>query len=497
MLVQVFWLKRNLRVQDSDPFFEAMSAYRRLGPVLPLYLHEPDLIRQPDISRQHQCFVHETLDVLSRDIRALGGQLLERVGEAVDVFEQIRRVRPITRICTHQETTQASQYQRDHAVANWCREHGIEFVQWPQNGVTRAGTSQERLTFPDYFAQAVGRQLRDPRGVDLSDRFSSLPLTPSDRADVPVARGDDKPLRQRGGRDKAEAILSDFFTVRNIQQYPFQISSPLTAWDGCSRISAYLAYGIVSDREVFQAVDKAVTHGHEHLGTSKFKTLQERARFFLDRLMWRRSYIQSLEDSPALETQPSLASFRGVRDKIDPVLFNAWTTGRTGFPFIDALMRCLHETGWINMRGRATLVSFATMNLWQPTVHVAQHLAGEFLDYDAGIHHPIHQVVSGSAAPENGVMVYNPVKQANHDPNGEFIRRYVPELADLPGAAVHDVAKTHGHLSETAKQKALRPYPAPIVDQLATGRAARARVHELQHGLDPRSRPQDPQLGLL
>jgi deoxyribodipyrimidine photo-lyase len=335
--------------------------------------------------------------------------------------------------------------------------------------------------------------------VDLSKRFAPLPIPAAPRSDVPLAHGEDKPHRQKGGRSKAEAILADFFGVRNIQRYPFQISSPLTAWDGCSRISAYLAYGVVSDSEVFQAVDRVVTEGHQRLTPQDFEKLQERARFYLDRLMWRRSYIQSLEDNPRLETDPSIVAFQGARDNPDPELFAAWCAGRTGFPFIDALMRCLHKTGWINMRGRAALVSFATMNLWQPTVRVAEYLAGEFLDYDPAVHFPIHQVVSGQAAAENGVMVYDPVKQGkDHDPEGHFVRRWVPELADLAGCAVHDVSRTAGYLSEQASKAGLTAYPVPIVDHKVTGRAARTRVHQLQNDLkDDVSEVQAAQLGLL
>lgn len=483
--MQVFWLKRNLRLQDSEPFYEAMRTYRRHGQVLPLYLHEPHLIRQPDVSRQHQMFVHETLDELCREIRDIGGQLLEIVGEAVDAFDRLHRIQPITRICAHQETTQACQYARDLAVADWCRDHNVEFVEWAQNGVTRAGTSQVRLSFPDYFSASVSRQLKNPRGVNLGSRFAPLPMETASRTDVPPARGSDKPHRQKGGRSRAEAILSNFFSVRNIQQYPFKISSPLTAWDGCSRMSAYLAYGVVSDREVFQAVDKVVTEGNQRLGPQAFEKLQDRARFYLDRLMWRRSYIQSLEDNPALETEPSIVHFQGARDELDSDLFQAWCAGRTGFPFIDALMRSLHETGWINMRGRAALVSFATMNLWQPTVRVAEYLAAEFMDYDPAVHFPIHQVVSGQAAAENGLMVYDPVKQGrDHDPEGQFIRRFVPELMDLPGGAVHDLSLTSGHISDRAGQEYLEAYPAPIVDHKATSKVARKRVHALQKGLN-------------
>jgi len=503
--MQIFLLKRNLCLQDSDPFFEAMKGYRRFGQVLPLYLHEPSMIHQPDVSLQHQNFVFETLDELSEEVRSIGGRLLELVGEAVPTLADIHRVTPITRICTHQETTQGVQYERDEAVRQWCSENGIEFVEYQQDGVVRAGRKdQQQQTFPEYFADSVNRALKDPRGVDLSARFAPFPMPPALRTAVPRAQGYDRPFRQRGGRSEAEKILTDFFSVRSISQYPFKLSSPNTAWDGCSRISAYLSYGIVSDRAVMKAVDDAVSHGHSCMDAAAFETLQERARFYLDRLMWRRSYLQMFDDDPALEYRHALPQFDGVRisGRDDP-LFQAWRAGRTGFPFIDACIRCLKETGWLNMRGRAAITSFATMNLWHDIHNVAAFLAGEFLDYMPGIHWPIIQVVSGTASPQNGIMVYCPMKQAlGHDKDGIFIRRYVPELCDLKAPHIHDLSQTANHLSETAQRSGLLPYPAPIVDHIATARVAKKRVNELQKSKVEALSLDDelastPQLGLL
>lgn len=126
--MQIFWLKRNLRPQDSEPFFESMRAFRKKGKVLLLYCHEPALIQQPDVSRQHQLFIQETLEELDRDIQLIGGKLLQAVGEAVDILDRIHRVQPLTKIWTHQETTQNSQCQRDKTVAAWCAVNGIELA---------------------------------------------------------------------------------------------------------------------------------------------------------------------------------------------------------------------------------------------------------------------------------------------------------------------------------------------------------------------------------
>jgi deoxyribodipyrimidine photo-lyase len=172
--VQIFWMKRNLRIQDSEPFFQAMKSYRRNGLVLPLYCHEPTLIGQPDVSRQHQSFIRETLNELRFELQSIGGDLLEAVGESVDVFRRLHQESPISCIWTHRETTQNCQFERDTSVRQWCRENSVMLMEVEQNGIARG--NQEPFSFPDYFSQSVPDRLRDPRGTDLSNRFCPLPF---------------------------------------------------------------------------------------------------------------------------------------------------------------------------------------------------------------------------------------------------------------------------------------------------------------------------------
>ena len=473
--MQIVLFKRDLRLQDSVPLFLSMKGFRRSGAVLPLYIHEPSLIQQPDVARQHQCVIHETLDEMAADIQSIGGKLLEQCGEAVQVLEGIHARQPITKIWTHRETTQSSQYARDARVRAWCRTQGIELHEIAQDGVARGSESRE--TFPDYFTRAVQNPIRDPMGKDLSERFADLPVPCVDRTDVPLAAGKDKPGRHRGGRKAAMTLMDNFFQIRFIQAYPSNISSPNSAWDGASRLSTYLAYGIISDREIFQRVDRLVSVAHGQMSKVQFDKFQSSARFYLDRLGWRRNYLQTFEDKPHLETECMLPEFEGMRSAdYDQEAFERWKQGRTGFPYIDAAMRCLDHTGWQNMRLRATVVSFATMNLWIPTTDVARFLARQYVDYSPGIHHTIHQIVAGTTSFES-MMVYNPVKQGEHDPQGHFVRRWVPELSDLKAPALHEPAMAEGHCSDKAKAEGYSPYPPAVVDHKATAKFAREQIN--------------------
>lgn len=479
--MQIFWLKRNLRLQDSEPFFQCMKSVRRFGPVLPLYLHEPSLIAQPDFARQHQMFIQETLDELELEFGALGGHMLQLVDDAVDAFQRIHEVSPITRIWTHRETTQNSQFERDKAVVAWCQANGVQLMEVEQNGLAR-GRQQERA-FPDYFQESVSLDLKDPTGADLADRFAELPFPSDPQSKIPPARGEDKPYRQKGGRSAAVANMRRFFCVHKLRRYPYQLSSPNTAWDGCSRMSVYLAYGIVSDREVFQAVDRVVTEAYHQMDALQFEKFQRDARFFLDRMMWRRQYMQTFERRPELEFEPMLSQFDGVREaEFNEAYFEAWKEGRTGVPYIDAAMRCLRLTGYLNMRLRATVVSFATMNLWIPTRKVAAYLAEEFLDYEPAIHHVINQLIAGETHFE-GLMVYDPVKQGlDHDRDGAFMRRWLPELKDIDADDLHDLSMLRQALDCKTGFSGSEIYPLPIVDCRASGRLAKRKVSDIRKG---------------
>ena len=171
---------------------------------------------------------------------------------------------------------------------------------------------------------------------------------------------------------------------------------------------------------------------------------------------------------------------RARSPKANRIDWLAWAQGRTGFPFIDACMRSLRATGWINFRMRAMLMSFASYQLWLHWRAPALHLAREFVDYEPGIHYAQAQMQSGVTG-INTIRIYNPVKQSrDQDPDGAFIRRWVPELRGIGGAAVHEPWLLAG----TALQA--MGYPEPLVDLESATRLARDRVHAQRESAEAR-----------
>ncbi len=167
----------------------------------------------------------------------------------------------------------------------------------------------------------------------------------------------------------------------------------------------------------------------------------------------------------------------GLRDeRADPDRLSAWARGETGWPFVDACMRALAHSGWINFRMRAMLMSVASYQLWLHWREPALHLARQFVDYEPGIHYPQAQMQSGTTG-INTLRIYNPIKQSlDQDPAGRFIRTWVPELTAVDDAWIHVPWRMPASAQQRCGVCIGRDYPAPLVDHEAAARSARQRI---------------------
>jgi deoxyribodipyrimidine photo-lyase len=206
---------------------------------------------------------------------------------------------------------------------------------------------------------------------------------------------------------------------------------------------------------------------------------------FLSRLAWHCHFMQKLEDEPELEERHAHASMLGLRNEgarsaQEERRLRAWRAGKTGYPLIDAVMRCLLRTGWINFRMRAMLVSFACYDLWLDWRPVALHLARNFIDYEPGIHYPQVQMQAGATG-NNTLRMYNPTRQLHeHDPEATFVRTWVPELAGLDAStigALHDLGRSG---QDVRGVRLGVDYPMPLVQHSEAVRQARVRLEGLR-----------------
>jgi deoxyribodipyrimidine photo-lyase len=283
------------------------------------------------------------------------------------------------------------------------------------------------------------------------------------------------PQRQQGGRQRALDVLHDFLTARS-KQYRGGISSPLSAPTACSRLSPYLAFGCLSLREIVQGTRRQMLE-LPHAESRHKAGLNA----FISRLYWHCHFIQKLESEPALEFRNLHRGYDGLReDDWNPAHFAALTAGRTGWPLVDACVAMLRETGWINFRMRAMLVSVAAYPLWLHWQPVGQWLAGQFLDYEPGIHWSQMQMQSGTTG-INIPRVYNPIKQAqDHDPRGIFVRRWLPALRRVPDSWLFEPWRMPAELQARYGLRVGEDIAEPLVDLELATRAAKKRLFELR-----------------
>jgi deoxyribodipyrimidine photo-lyase len=189
--------------------------------------------------------------------------------------------------------------------------------------------------------------------------------------------------------------------------------------------------------------------------------------------------MQKLETEPSIEFHTFIPSLDTMRDGYhNEEYLRAWREGRTGYPFVDACMRSLCATGWLNFRMRAMLVSFAAYDLFLDWRSFAHFLANQFLDYEPGIHYPQIQMQSGTTG-INALRMYDPVKQGyDHDPEGEFVRTWVPELSDIKGPLVHEPWRLSPLELQEAGVELGKAYPERIVIHLEGVRRAREVIRQ-------------------
>ena len=397
---QVVWFKRDLRSVDHEPLSKAVA----LGPVLPLYIVEPALWQQPDMSGRQYAFLREALLDLREQLGTIGQPLIIRIGHAASVLDDLHRDHVISALWSHEETGNGWTYQRDRAVAAWCFGQGVAWHEIPQFGVIR------RLKSRRGWAGTWDRFMAKPI-IHRPDAM--LPLSDLDLGAVPEARDvglqtDPCQARVPGGRSAGAAELGTFLEERG-EPYQKAMSSPLTAFESCSRLSPHLAFGTVSMRETFQAARRR----QEALRTSPAKhngTWPGAVRSFLARLHWHCHFMQKLEDEPSIEFRCFHPAYQGLREENTEAV-ERWSCGQTGLPFVDACMRALDAHGWINFRMRAMLVSFASYHLWLPWRSTGEPLARLFTDYEPGIHWSQMQMQSATTG-INLPRIYNQSNRA-------------------------------------------------------------------------------------
>lgn len=471
------WFKRDLRIHDHAGLVVAQSHRDALA----LFVIEPEWLQSPECDASHVDFALSCLAELRVALGQLGLPLLVRVGSAVTVLAQLHNEVGYTHLLSHEETGPGLSYGRDRQVAAWCKSTGITWQEFTQTGVVR------RLRSRSGWAAHWQARMNAPLHLLRGGFTAALPL---DQPELPtlasLGLAPHGKILQTAGEKAARRTLKSFLQVRGYD-YRKALSSPLSAEDGCSRLSPHLAFGTLSLRTVHQATEVAIGHTPD-------RALAYALRGFAGRLRWHCHFMQKPEDEPGIEFHNFARVFDGLReDDFNDAHFAAWCEGSTGYPMVDACMRSLVATGWLNFRMRAMLVSFASYHLWLHWRPTGLFLARQFLDYEPGIHWSQMQMQSGTTG-INTLRMYSPTKQAqDQDPEGLFIRRWVPELARVPLPYLAEPWKMDVSVQRMANCLIGVDYPAPIVDDKAAMKAAKDRMYGLRKTPEARKEAGDVQ----
>ncbi len=466
----LLWFRQDLRLKDNSALQAAIETGR---PLTAVYIHDPDSEAEWSPGGATQWWLHHALVDLNQQLEDLGGQLLIRRGDSLQCIQRLikelaaesvywnRRYEPIIR-------------GRDAVIKKRLREDGIEvksfnsaLIHEPHTISKKDGTPFK--VFTPYWKHCLKQTKDAPVRVELkkavflksaphSESISSLALLPSISWDEqfyktwdPTAKGAARLLKtcvssKLAGYERGRDILDE---------------------DATSRLSPYLHFGQIGPRQIWEAV-KAKDNGEK--GTYRY----------LAEIGWREFSYALMYHFPHTSTEPLRPEFADFPWESDKQLMTAWQTGQTGFPVVDAGMRQLWKMGWMHNRARMITASFLVKHLLQPWQDGARWFWDTLVDADLASNTQGWQWTAGCGADASPYFrVFNPILQGEKfDPNGDYVRRWVPELTGLPNNLIHTPWEADAFALADAGIVLGRDYPFPVIEH-AAGRARALKAYGL------------------
>ena len=461
----IVWFRRDLRIFDHEP----LSRAAKRGDVIPIFIFDRALLLHPETGSGRVRFMLDCLKSLNEDLRSRGGRLILRAGDPVEILPALIKETQADGIYSYIDFERIYGRVRDARLNRALAEENLK-IRWFEP----LGSLSEFIAYPDYrkcwYAQMTQPQISAPQQINVPTDIISQTLPPLEN----LGHIADEKLIPKGGTAAARNLLNSFYDERKAERYYWQISYPGT--NSTSGLSPYIKYGAISIRECAQTVWQR----QEDPQWASDKRVRRSSDHIISRLRWGSGFTQRFRYLPQLEVRSIYQPFTDDSpengwEPFNQELFEAWCKGHTGFPIVDAAARCLQATGgWLalNFRVRAIYSSFLCNLLGMDWRYGALHFMRHLIDGDCPIDHYQWAQQSGVTHCLNQAWtrIYNPEQEAidRCDPQGNFVHRWVPELAHLKPEQLGVPPKTKG-------------YPTPILNY-AEARARRAdRLQNLRH----------------
>ena len=460
---KIVWFRYDLRLEDNQAFIEATKN----GNVLPIFIFDKNYYKLDTSSSFHLKFCEDSLKELNHSLKNLYNSKINiYYGDTTEILKNISKKFNISEIYSHHVFKNNYLSKIDGKISNFFKECNIQWYLFNQFGIQLGKRDRYRWSYN--WNKFINQPVLEKR---VNCNFI---IDPDHNKNCAISTNfiDDK-LIQEGGRKNAVKLLNSFLDNRS-DNYQKEMSSPITGEKSCSRLSPYITYGNISLREIYRATKQKL---NEDISIVKKKSLIA----FKSRLAWHCHFIQKLYDEPEIEFKNLNSAFDGLReDDFNPYYYEAWKNGNTGYPFIDACLRYLKLNGWINFRMRAMLVSFASYQLWLDWKKTSKHMAKLFTDYEPGIHYSQFQMQSGTTG-INSIRIYNPIKQSiDQDPDGNFIRKWVPELKNVQGKLIHEPWKMTYIDQKSISIELGKNYPLPIIENNKATKIAKDKIWKVK-----------------
>ena len=456
--INIVWLKRDLRTQDHAPLD---IAEKNNIPYIIIYIFDSNILKHPDVGVRHLQFIYQSIIAINKKLKVYNKSVNIFYGESLKIIKFLQTKFQIQSIFSYHESGIKISWDRDKAISKHLNSNEIIWKEFQQNGVIR-GLENRRN-----WAKLWNVFMSEPIILNKFSKKNKIEIIHPFELPKKIEKiiKNYSNLFQPAGEKNAFLYLNSFLQIRG-KNYQRNISKPTESRTSCSRISPFISWGNLSIRQVFQYINR-------HPNTKNHK---KAFSAMLTRLHWHCHFIQKFEMECKYETHCINAGYELLKRSLNDNNLKAWRTATTGYPLVDASMRALDKTGWINFRMRALLVSFLTHNLDQDWRNGVYHMARLFLDYDPGIHYPQFQMQAGTTG-VNTIRLYNPIKNSIElDPKGIFIKKWIPELQNTPIKYIHEPWKMSVMEQVFCGVIIGKDYPIPVIDLQESSRIARKKV---------------------